>query len=112
MPIIILVSLAFPISVEAVVAAGIAPTSGCGFGPVSSEGLQNKVEREAMVATFHPSQAKTKTVVMIFFFQYCLSLIIIGRIFLLSVGVHFQGRFCLAFCFSDAVLIISLQSHI
>lgn len=42
----------FPISVEAVVAAGIASTSGCGFGSVSWEGLQSKVEREAMAATF------------------------------------------------------------
>lgn len=33
---------------------------------------------------------------------------IIGRIFLLSVGVCLQGRFYLAFCSSDAVLMISL----
>lgn len=52
MPLVILVTLAFPISVEAVVAAGIASTSGCGFGSVSWEGLQSKVEREAMAATF------------------------------------------------------------
>lgn len=45
---------------------------------------------------------------MFFFFQYCLSLVIIGRIFFLSVCVCLQGRFRLAFCSSDAVLIISL----
>lgn len=33
---------------------------------------------------------------------------IIGRIFLLSVCVCVQGKFCLTFCSSDAILIISL----
>lgn len=60
-----------------------------------------------MVANFHAYQGKTKTVVMIFF-QYCLTLMIIGRIFLLSVCVCFQGRFCIAFCSSDAGFVISL----